>query len=508
MGKIKIWDTTLCEGARSTGHQMNFSDKLEMALQLERLGVDVMEVGRAAYSPSDYTAVGEIASRVKESAVASLAKAIPTEIEVAADSLKAAVQPVLHMYMPVSASRIQNKLHMSLDEAMEHSVNMVTLAKNRCGAVMFSAEDATHSDPAYLYRLLEKVIAAGATAVSIQDTLGYAEPGELKAFLEDLREKVPALETVDLSIRGYNDLGLATANALAGIRAGANQVECTVTGIGKRAGCTPLEEVVVNLHSREDYYKTTTNIRLSEIYPTASLLSGVAGTIIAPDKPVIGSNVFVASSGYRPYESKEEQGEVLLSPEEIGVPQSQVVLGKHSGKEAFSDKLESMGYRFSSGEVDRYYGAFEALALKKKRITTKDIQALISHGKQLETPGKYQLDRFTVQSGNSITTTAAVRLVSEEGIIERITTGDGPIDAALLAVNEICGEDILLDSYSLNAITEGQDALGEAVLRVQRGEHRVSGRGLSTDIVEATIRAYVEAVNRLIEVEENDEQLL
>lgn len=504
--KIQIWDTTLCDGEQSPGHRMNFSEKIEMAAQLEKLGVDVIEVGRAARSPSDFTTVGEIAAKTKSRAVASLARAIPTEIEVTADALKSAEHPILHVYMPTSEPRIRNKLHLTKEEALDRSKKMVKLARNRCAGVMFSAEDATRSNPEYLAEMIETVIKAGATMISLPDTVGYAEPGEIRNLIAYLREQITALQNIPLSIRAYNDLGLATANTLTAIRAGIDQVECTVTGIGKRAGCAPLEEVVVNLCSRSDYYGATTNVNTQEIYPTATLLTGIAGTIIAPDKPIIGTNVFVANTGYHPYENAHgKMPDEILSPEEIGVPQNQMVLGKHSGKEAFLERLENMGYRFSGEECDRYYIAFEELAQKKKMITTKDIQALVSHGKKPENPGKYELDRFTIQAGNSITTTAVVRLQTKEGSIEEISSGDGPIDAALFAVNKIFGEDIVLDSFSLNAITEGQDALGEAVLRIRRGSHIVSGRGLSTDIVEASIRAYVGAVNRLIEVEENDE---
>lgn len=507
--KVRIWDTTLCDGERAPGHQVNFSEKLEMAMQLERLGVDVMEVGHAARSPADFTAVGEISRLIKESAVASLARAIPAEIEVAADSLKEAAEPVLHLYMPTSEARIRNKLHLTPEQALSHSENMVKLARNHTDQVLFSAEDATRSNLDYMVLLLERVISAGATMISITDTLGYTEPGEMTKLVHFLKEKVRGIENCMLSVRCYDDLGMATANSLAAILAGANQVECTVTGIGERAGCASLEEVVVNLRSRQDYYGVETGIKTEEIYPSASLLTGIAGTIIPPDKPVIGSNVFVSNGGKHPYETAEKKGaDAVLSPKDLGVPQSKMALGKHSGEAAFLEKLERMGYRFSEEECAHYYEAFQALTQKKKVVTTRDVQALVSHGKQLEKPVKYKLDRFTIQSGNTITTTAAVRIQTNEDILEEIATGDGPIDAALLAVNRICGEDVLLDSFSINAITEGQDALGEAVLRVRRGEHLVSGRGLSTDIVEATILAYIGAVNRLIEVEENDEALL
>lgn len=497
--KIIIMDTTLRDGEQSPGCSMNIAEKKEMALQLEKLGVDIIEAGFAIASPGDFASVEMIAKTIKNAKVQSLSRSKKIDIEASYNALKSAVSPLIHIFLATSPIHMEYKLKMNPDEVVALAGESVAYAKTLCSEIEFSAEDASRSDLPFLARVFDEVIAKGATTINIPDTVGYCSPSEMNNIIKYLYANVRGIEKVNVSVHCHNDLGMATANSLACILGGANQVECTLNGIGERAGNAALEEVVMNLKVREDLYGAETGIDSTQIYRSSQLLTSLIGVGTSPTKPIVGANVFSHESGIHQHGVLANKSTYeIMSPESVGISQNHLVLGKHSGKHAFEDRLKNMGYEFSAEEIEVYFGEFKKLADKKKNISSRDIEAIIHH-KNVRLTGTYELDRFVINSGNTITSTANVRVKHGDEIIERVSVGDGPVDAAFKAVNEICGNCITLLDYSLNSVTEGQDALGEAVVRIERNKHIATGRSVSTDIVESTINAYLNAINRIIE---------
>ncbi|MEF9959514.1 MAG: 2-isopropylmalate synthase [Niameybacter sp.] len=497
---IKIFDTTLRDGEQSPGCSMNLSEKLEMALQLERLGVNVIEAGFAIASPGDFQSVSQIAKVVKNTTVASLARALEKDIDAAAQSLKNAAYPRIHTFIATSDIHMQYKLKKSKEEVLQTAVEMVKYAKKYCGDVEFSAEDASRSNPAFLYQIFEAVIEAGATVINVPDTVGYTSPEEFYALIQGIRQNVANVDKVDISVHCHNDLGLAVANSLSAIKAGATQVECTVNGIGERAGNAALEELVMNLGLRKDLYNIGTEINTKEIYKTSKLLSSITGVKVQPNKAIVGENAFAHESGIHQHGvlANKETYEIM-TPESIGLTENKMVLGKHSGRHAFVDRIETMGYILEEDTLNKAFEQFKALADKKKVVSDKDIEALVRR-KTIVIPQTYTLDRFVVNSGNTITATSSVRLYCKTGAVleDVMSSYDGPIDASFKAIDKMVGKKFTLEDFVINSVTGGADAQGEVTLKIKCKNKTYNGHGVSMDIVEASILAYISAINNML----------
>lgn len=499
MAGIKIFDTTLRDGEQSPGCSMNLSEKIEVAKQLERLKVDIIEAGFAIASPGDFSSVKAISEAIKDCTIASLARATEKDIDTAYEAVKGAVSPRIHTFIATSPVHMQYKLKMSPEEVVERTAFMVAHAKNYCSDVEFSAEDATRSKPEFLVRVFEAAIKSGATVLNVPDTVGYTTPQEMYELIIFLRENTKGIENVQISVHCHDDLGMAVANTLAAVRAGATQLECTLNGIGERAGNCALEEAVMALHTRKDLYNAEVRLDTTQIYRSSRLLSGIIGAAVPPNKAIVGANAFAHESGIHQHGVLAERTTYeIMTPESIGLPQNQMVLGKHSGRHAFEDRLKYLGYNLSQSELDRSFEKFKELADRKKTVSDLDIEALVS-SKKLEIPEIYKLDRFNVNSGNSMSSTATIRLINSEGeTIEEAAVGDGPIDAAYKAVEKLIGGHYPLADYNIRSVSGGEDALGEVIVKLMHNGHTVTGRGLSTDIIESSILAYLNGINKCL----------
>ena len=496
--QIKIFDTTLRDGEQSPGCSMNLAEKIEIAKQLEKMKVDIIEAGFAISSPGDFISVKTIAETVKDAIVASLARTTPEDIDRAWEAVSGAVHPRIHTFLATSPIHMEYKLGMTPDQVLETATAMVKRAKKYCGDVEFSAEDATRSDPLFLAKVFDAVIKAGATTINIPDTVGYTVPDEYYEFLMKIRKNCPALDKVDISVHCHNDLGLGVANSLAAIRAGATQIECTINGIGERAGNAALEEIVMALKTRHDYYGADTGVVSTEILRSSKLLSQITGVKVQPNKAIVGENAFAHEAGIHQHGVlKNKETYEIMTPESIGLSTNNMVLGKHSGKHAFRSKLHELGYELTDEALEQAFAQFKIVADKKKKVYDRDIEALL--GKEsVEAPKILRLDRFVINSGNSITATAVLKLIKDDKTIERVSRGEGPIDAAFKAIEKIVGVDMDLDDYQLRSVTEGEDALGDAFVRISTANGKYSGRGVSTDVIEASIHAYINAVNKML----------
>ena len=500
MKRIKIFDTTLRDGEQSPGCSMNLSEKIEMARQLEKLGVDIIEAGFAIASPMDHKSVQAIAGAVTNCTVASLARCTKGDIDAAWDAVKEAKHPRIHVFLATSDIHMKYKLQMSPEEVLRRITDMVGYAKSFCEDIEFSAEDASRSDWAFLAQCYTNAVTAGATTLNVPDTVGYSTPQEMAELITYLRQNVAGIENVDISVHCHDDLGMAVANSLACIKAGATQVECTVNGIGERAGNASLEEIVMALHTRRDFYDAETGINTKQIYRSSKLLSNITGVPIPPSKAVVGANAFAHESGIHQHGViANAQTYEIMNSTDVGIPQNTMVLGKHSGKHALRDKLASMGYELSDQELEKVFARFKILADKKKNITTADLEALVlhRHNANYET---CQLVSHVVNAGDGVPNTSCVKLKRAGEEMEEVAIGSGPLDASFKAINRMLGLDIKLDSFSLNAVTDGEDAIGEAVVKIEAPNgRRYTGTGLSTDIIESSIRAYVNGINKMME---------
>ena len=494
--QIKVFDTTLRDGEQSPGCSMNLQEKIEMAKQIERLGVDVIEAGFAIASPEDFESVRTIAETIKNCTVASLSRAVKGDIDRAYDAVKSAVKPRIHTFLATSDIHMQYKLKMTPNEVIARTSEMVAYAKSLCDDVEFSAEDASRSNREFLVEVFNAAIKSGATVLNIPDTVGYATPEEMYELVSYIKNHIITPEKVDLSVHCHDDLGLAVATTLASIRAGATQVECTVNGIGERAGNASLEEVVMNLHTRQDVYNGYTNVNTKQIYRASKLLSTITGVPIAPNKSIIGANAFAHESGIHQHGVLNNPTTYeIMSPESIGIPQNKMVLGKHSGKHAFEDRLITLGYSLSPEEIANAFTKFKELADKKKTVNDKDIEALIGNS-HIEIPQNISYVSYQVQTGNTISATAAVKISIDGVEKESSAMGGGPIDACFKAIEGMVDSKFILDSYTIQSVTEGEDALGEVTVKMKHGDTMITGRGLSTDIIEASIKAYLNALNK------------
>ncbi len=512
MGKsIKIFDTTLRDGEQSPGCSMNLKEKLQLAKQLEKLNVDIIEAGFAAASPGDLLAIKEVAGVIENTTVASLVRTHKDDIDKAWESVKGAVSPRIHTFIATSPIHMEYKLKMSPEAVMDRAEEMVKHAKKYLSDIEFSAEDATRSDVDFLAKIFTRVINAGATTINIPDTVGYTTPEEYYDFLMKIRGKCPALDKVDISVHCHNDLGLGVANSLSAIRAGATQIECTINGIGERAGNASLEEIAMVLNTRKDIYPYTVNIDTTQIMRSSELLSSITGVKVQPNKAIVGANAFAHESGIHQHGmlSNKETYEIM-TPESVGLSENKLVLGKHSGKHAFNDKLITMGYTLTKEELAEAFTRFKDVADKKKEVHERDIDAIVSR-QNVAVPKEVELERFVINIGNTITSTAIVKMKAGNKSIEKVSTGDGPIDAAFKAIEKIVGKKLKLEDWSMDSVTEGKDALGDATVKLREIGNENSnvyiGRGLSTDIVEASVKAYVNAVNKMIYEEKQEEQI-
>lgn len=497
---IKIFDTTLRDGEQSPGCSMNIQEKLKMAEQLELLGVDIIEAGFAIASPGDFASVQGIAGVVKKAKVASLARALKEDIDVAYEAVKNAVHPRIHVFLATSDIHMEYKLKMSREEVIAQVRDMVGYAKSLCDDVEFSAEDASRSDPDFLCRVLETAIESGASTVNIPDTVGYAIPSEYAALIAKVKSDVRGIDNVDISVHCHNDLGLATANSLAAIEAGATQVECTVNGIGERAGNTAMEEIVMNLHTRRGYYDAYCNIDTTQIHKTSKMLTLITGVRVQPNKAIVGENAFAHESGIHQHGVLANKSTYeIMTPESVGLTENKMVLGKHSGKHALQDRLMALGYTLGEKDIKEIFKEFKILADRQKSVSDADLEALVSQ--QSVIPETYKLDRFVVNVGNTITTTSAVKVICMNGEEKEVVTSSrfGPVDASYQAINKLVGEEEFeLVSFMIDAITGGTDAQGSVNVKIKSGDRVYNGHGVSLDIIEAAIKAYVSAINNMM----------
>ena len=496
MRKILIFDTTLRDGEQSPGCSMTIPEKLRMARQLEKMGVDVLEAGFAIASEGDFQAIQTIANTLKNTSVASLARSLPKDIDRAYEAVRGGVAPRIHTFIATSDIHLKHKLRMSRDEAIESAVAAVKRAKGYLSDVEFSAEDATRSDWNYLSRIVEAVIHAGATTVNIPDTVGYTTPEEYFELISHLKNTVPNIERARISVHCHNDLGMAVANSWAAIRAGADQVECTVNGIGERAGNAALEEIVMAMHTRRDKMEVDCGIKTQEIARSSELLTSITGVKVQPHKAIVGANAFAHESGIHQHGMLNERTTYeIMTPESVGIRKTRLVLGKHSGKHALMDRIKELGYEVDKHEFEAVFERFKALCDRKKTIYDEDLEALLAT-KMDEESIHYRLKRFVINTGNEMTSTAAVVIDHDGEIIEKVAIGDGPIDAAYQAIRKVIPAEIQLVEYKIDAVTGGGDAQGEVRLKLEVDGYPVSGRGVSTDIIESSIQAFLHGVNR------------
>ncbi|MDN4185644.1 MAG: 2-isopropylmalate synthase [Dehalococcoides mccartyi] len=501
MDKIKVFDTTLRDGEQAAGASLNAQEKLEIARQLEKLGVDIIEAGFPITSPGDFEAVKLIAQEVRTPVICGLARAIPADIDRAWEALKEAAHPRIHVFISSSEIHMVHQIKKSREEVMELARTMVARAKSYTDDIEFSPMDASRSDPEFLYKLLEAVIDAGATTLNIPDTVGYAIPSEFGELIKGIRQNVPNINKAVISVHCHDDLGMGTANSLAAVKNGARQVECTLNGIGERAGNAALEEVVMALRTRSDFFNFETGINTQEIYRSSRLVSALTGFAIQPNKAVVGENAFRHQSGiHQDGVIKMAKTFEIMDPKEVGIQASSLVLGKLSGRHAFKQHLTELGFDLNEEDFDRAFKAFKDLADKKKDVTDRDIEALVAE--ELRTTVElYHLDRIQVTSGDRGIPTAAVRLTTPNGgAAEDAALGSGPVDAVYKAINRIVNVPNKLTEFSVKSVTAGIDALGEVLIRIESDGVTYTGRGSDTDIIVASAKAYMNALNRLLRV--------
>ena len=498
---ITIFDTTLRDGEQSAGIGMTGEEKLEIARQLSRLRVDVIEAGFAASSPGDFQAVKTIAKEVKGPVIASLARAHPADVDQAWEALKGGENPRIHVFLSSSDIHLMHQIRKNREEVMDMAVSMVSRAKGYCDNIEFSPMDATRTNPEYLYQLLKAVIDAGATTVNIADTVGYAIPSQFAQLLRDIQENVPNIHRAVLSVHCHNDLGLSVANSVAAVEAGARQVEGCINGIGERAGNASLEEIIMALHTRKDLLNVTTNVDTTQIYPTSRLVTRITGMPVQPNKSVVGENAFRHASGiHQDGVLKERTTYELMDPVSIGWPGNELVLGKLSGRAGLRARLEALGYVNSKEDLDNVFEAFKLLADRKHEVTDRDLETLMDEEKRVATePVTYTLDHLQFSGGDHDTATATVKVLGPGGqVYSDAATGNGPVDAVCKAIERASGVTAKLVDFNVSSVTEGLDSMGEVVIRVEQEGKVYTGRGASTDIIVASAKAYLSAVNRVI----------
>ncbi|WP_213421566.1 2-isopropylmalate synthase [Bhargavaea massiliensis] len=499
MRKIDIFDTTLRDGEQSAGINLNTAEKLEIARQLERLGVTVMEAGFPAASPGDQEAVRKIAGTVKNSIVTGLARCNQKDIDAAWEALRVAEQPHIHIFLATSPIHMAYKLKKTPDEVIEASVEAIKYAKKFFPLVQWSAEDGSRTEPDFLARIVTEVVKAGATTVNIPDTVGYATPQDYGSIFKFLKETVPNIDRVKLSAHCHDDLGMATANTLAAIENGADQVEGTINAIGERAGNVGLEEVAVALHIRKDHYNVETGINLKEIKRTSQLVSQLTGVAIQPNKAVTGKNAFAHESGiHQDGMLKNPNTYEIITPELIGDAHTELVLGKHSGRHAFKARAEEMGFTLEPERLNEAFAEFKKLADRKKVITEADLLVILTDQQIQEADAPiYELAGVQLSSGTANIPTSTITVVRPDGeTVTEAATGTGSVESIFNALERIVSEKVHILDYRVSSVGKGRDALGEAVVKVLIGEDEITGRDAAQDVLEATANAYLNAINR------------
>lgn len=496
--QVLIFDTTLRDGEQSPGASLTVSEKLTIAEQLARLRVDAIEAGFPVSSQAQFDGVRLIAGQVKGPAIVALARCIDADIDAAWEALKGAERPRIHVFVATSRIHMEKKFRKSEEEILAMAVAGVRRAKSCCREVEFSPEDSSRTGVDFLLRIVEAAIDAGATSINIPDTVGFAMPEQFGALIRTVREKVPNMARAVLSVHCHNDLGMAVANTLAAIRNGAGQVEVTVNGVGERAGNASLEEVVMALKTRADFYQKSTGIETREIMRTSKLVSSLMGIPVQPNKAIVGANAFAHESGiHQDAVIKDAATYEIMTPQEIGLSSNAIVLGRHSGRHGLKNRLSELGYALQPAELDVIYQRFLEIADRKKEVYDEDLLALMS-AETGETAETWKLDYFHILSGNKTVPTATVVLRRGEESLQEAAVGDGPVDAAYNALNRIVDLPVTLQDYNLRGVTGGKEAVGEVVVRVRHQCTTWLGRGASTDIIEASIRAYLNALNRIL----------
>ncbi len=498
MRLIKIFDTTLRDGEQSPGCSMNTEEKIEVAQQLEKLRVDVIEAGFAVSSKGDFEAIQRIAHSIKKSIVCSLARAVKHDIELAARSIEKAKRKRIHTFIATSPIHMEHKLKLSPEKVLETVIESVKFAKTFVEDVEFSAEDAGRSDQYFLIKIYSEAIKAGATVINVPDTVGYKTPEEYGALIRFLMENVTGIEKVDVSAHCHNDLGLATANSLAGVLNGASQIECTINGIGERAGNTALEEVVMAIATRPDIYNAATSINTHEIMKTSRLVSHITGSPVQPNKAIVGANAFAHEAGiHQDGILKKRDTYEIMDAESIGLKENKLVLGKHSGRHAFLSKLKEMGFELMKDDAQRAFERFKMMADQKKEMLEEDLEAIVAD-EIYHAPEIYSLKYVHIVSGNMTRPTATVQLEKEGDVLEKSEMGAGPVDAVYKAISHLIGEPIVLVDYTIQSITGGTDALGDVTVRIRDNDRIFTGRGSSLDILVASSKAYLQAINKML----------
>ncbi len=505
MDKVTIFDTTLRDGEQAAGGSLNVQEKLEIARQLEKLSVDVIEAGFPVTSPGDFEAVRLIAEQVRKPVICVLTHANLQAIDQSWEAVKRAERARIHIVLSSSDIHLFYQLKKSREEILEMSCNTVARARKYCDDVEFSAMDASRTEPEYIYQILQAVIQAGATTVNVPDTVGYAMPDEFGGLIDGVFANVPNIDQAVVSIHCHNDLGMAVANSLEALKHGARQVEGTINGIGERAGNASLEEIVMAVKTRSGFFDLTTGIDTTQIYQTSRLVSELTGFAVQDNKAIVGANAFRHSSGLHvDGVIKMAQTFEIMDPKAVGVPSSSLVLGKTSGRNAFRERLTELGYSPSEEDFNRAFAAFKELADKKRDVTDRDIEALVAEEKRTVAE-IYHLDRIQVTCGDRGMPTAAVRLIAPDGeILADAALGTGPVDAVYQAINRLVGVPNELTEFSVKSVTEGIDAIGEVLIRIESNGTTYTGRGSDTDIIVASAKAYTNALNRLLAVKKAD----
>ena len=499
--RLVIFDTTLRDGEQSPGASMTRDEKLRIARALEKLRVDVIEAGFAISSPGDFQAVKAIADTVKESTVCSLARAVPEDIERAAEALKGAAHGRIHTFIATSPIHMEYKLMLQPDEVVEQAVAAVKLARNMAPDVEFSLEDGSRTEFDFMCRIIEQVIAAGARTINIPDTVGYGEPDEYGRMIGRVIENVANADRAIFSVHCHNDLGLAVANSLSAVLHGARQVECTINGLGERAGNASLEEIVMAVRTRKDRYPVETGIDTTQIVPTSRLVSTITGFPVQPNKAIVGANAFAHESGiHQDGVLKYRETYEIMKAQDVGWGANRLVLGKLSGRAAFVARLEALGITFDSKEeMSLAFARFKALADKKREIYDEDLQALVSEMQSEEGDEKYRLVDMEVVSRTGRAPQAKLTIRADGRDNEVAATGDGPVDAIFKAIESLARSGTSLQLYSVNAVTEGTEAQGEVTVRLEMGGRIVNGQGADTDVLVASARAYLNALNLIVQ---------
>ena len=496
--RVLIFDTTLRDGEQSPGASMTISEKLMLAEQLERLRVDVIEAGFPVSSDGDFESVRSISEKIRTLTVAGLARAARGDIDRCWDAIKNAARPRIHMFLATSDIHLAHKLKKTRDEALEISRQMVAYAKSLCPDVEFSAEDATRTDLAYLAKITEAVIEAGATVVNIPDTVGYTVPSEYAERIRYLYDHVPNIGRATLSVHCHNDLGMAVANSLAAVQNGVRQVECTLNGIGERAGNASLEEIVMALKTRHDLFNMECGVRTGEIFASSSMVTNLTGIIVQPNKAIVGKNAFAHESGiHQDGVLKEKLTYEIMRPEDIGIKENNLVMGKHSGRHALRQKYQELGFNLSDAELDKAYTLLKKVADKKKEVYDDDLIVTVRDALRI-VPSAYKVKNIQSIAGNQVIATATILLEKDGELFKDSATGNGPVDAVLKAVDRITGIEGELQDYTVHSVSRGRDAVGEVFMKVSFGRAAFIGKAASLDIVDASARAYVDAVNKSI----------